>query len=40
MSSASFSVVSGAVEELTGRPATSVRDLFEANRAELVSTNE
>jgi NAD(P)H dehydrogenase (quinone) len=40
MSSASFSIVSGAVEELTGRPATSVRDLFEANRAELVSTNE
>lgn len=40
MSSASFSVVSSAVQDLTGRPAMSVRDLLESNRAELVAANE
>jgi len=37
---ASFSVVSDAVERLTGRPATSVRDFLEAHRDELTAANE
>lgn len=38
LSGPSFRVVSGAVQDLTGRPPTSIRDLLEANRDELLGS--